>query len=72
MNILEHEILSKAIEMGSSFVYILFMIFGYKVLDKTVLKRFETWEELKNNNLAVAIVVAGFFIGIALLLQKSI
>ena len=44
---------------------------GY-ILDKVLIKKIDTIEEFKKHNVAVAIVYAGFFIAIAIVLNGRI
>ncbi len=49
-------------------VGIILLIFGYCVFDK-VLTKIDFTEELKNKNIAVAIVIAGFMIAIGVIIS---
>lgn len=59
-------------DLGLSIVFgligIVLLIFGYVVFDK-VLTRIDFNEELKNKNVAVAIVIAGFMIAIGIIIS---
>lgn len=59
-------------EVGLSLVFgiigIVLMIIGYCVFDK-VLTKVDFNEELKNKNVAVAIVIAGFMIAIGIIIS---
>ncbi|MGM9934889.1 MAG: DUF350 domain-containing protein [Clostridium sp.] len=59
-------------DSGLSIVFgligIVLLIFGYVVFDK-VLTRIDFNEELKNKNVAVAIVIAGFMIAIGIIIS---
>lgn len=59
-------------EVGLSLVFgiigIVLMIIGYCVFDK-VLTKVDFNEELKNKNIAVAIVIAGFMIAIGIIIS---
>ena len=49
---------------------ILIMAIGYKIFDWMIPLDFN--KELENKNLAVAIVVAGFLIGVAIIVSKVV
>lgn len=57
--------------IGVSFIFgligIILLIFGYVVFDK-VLTKIDFDEELKNKNVAMAIVIAGFMIAIGIII----
>lgn len=57
--------------IGVSFIFglvgIILLIFGYVVFDK-VLTQIDFDEELKNKNVAMAIVIAGFMIAIGIII----
>lgn len=59
-------------EIGLSIVFgiigIVLMILGYCIFDK-VLTKVDFNEELKNKNIAVAIVIAGFMIAIGIIIS---
>ncbi len=50
------------------FVGIVLLILGYIIFDK-VLTKIDFNEELKKNNIAVAIVIAGFMIAIGIIIS---
>lgn len=60
--------------LGLSFVFgllgILIMVIGYLVFDKVIPLDFN--KELENKNAAVAIVVAGLLIGIAIIVSSAV
>jgi len=51
-----------------AFVSILILILSFYMLDKFIIKNIDTLEELKNNNLAVAIVTGSVVIGASLII----
>lgn len=57
--------------IGVSFIFglvgIILLIFGYVVFDK-VLTQIDFDEELKNKNVAMAIVISGFMIAIGIII----
>ncbi|ACD24482.1 MULTISPECIES: DUF350 domain-containing protein [Clostridium] len=64
-----HEILYNAgLSVTFGVVGIILLIFGYCVFDK-VLTKIDFTEELKNKNIAVAIVIAGFMIAIGVIIS---
>lgn len=60
--------------LGISFLFglvgILIMVCGYWVFDKVIPADFN--KELEKNNIAVAIVIAGMLIGIAIIVSKVV
>lgn len=60
--------------LGISFLFgilgIIIMIIGYLAFDKIIPADFN--KELENNNIAVAIVVAGMLIGIAIIVANVV
>lgn len=60
------------LNIGVSFIFglvgIVLLIFGYWAFDK-VLTRIDFNEELKNKNIAMAIVIAGFMIAIGIIIS---
>ncbi|AIY81620.1 DUF350 domain-containing protein [Clostridium botulinum] len=64
-----HEILYNAgLSITFGVVGIILLIIGYCVFDK-VLTKIDFTEELKNKNIAVAIVIAGFMIAIGVIIS---
>ncbi|MBN1037996.1 MULTISPECIES: DUF350 domain-containing protein [unclassified Clostridium] len=64
-----HEILYNAgLSVTFGVVGIILLIIGYCVFDK-VLTKIDFTEELKNKNIAVAIVIAGFMIAIGVIIS---
>ncbi|MBE6047556.1 MAG: DUF350 domain-containing protein [Clostridium sp.] len=53
------------------FVGIVLLILGYVIFDK-VLTKVDFNEELKKNNIAVAIVIAGFMVAIGLIIASVV
>lgn len=49
---------------------IVIMVLGYLIFDKVIPADFN--KELENNNIAVAIVVAGMLIGIAIIVSRVV
>ena len=64
------EILSKLVEI---IIYvaigIIFCIIGYKATEKIYKKSFNLTEEIDNHNKAAGIMVAGYFIAIAIIMS---
>lgn len=60
--------------VGSGILLLALMFLGYFIIDRTILRHFTVSREIKHNNAAVALVVAGTFLalGIALGLVLSI
>lgn len=60
--------------LGISFLFglvgIIIMVLGYWVFDKVIPADFN--KELEKNNIAVAIVIAGMLIGIAIIVSKVV
>lgn len=60
--------------LGLSFIFgllgILVMVIGYLIFDKVIPLDFN--KELENKNTAVAIVVAGLLIGIAIIVSSAV
>ncbi|ACD51121.1 DUF350 domain-containing protein [Clostridium botulinum] len=64
-----HEILYNAgLSVTFGVVGIILLIIGYCAFDK-VLTKIDFTEELKNKNIAVAIVIAGFMIAIGVIIS---
>lgn len=63
------------INAGLSIVFgiigIVLLILGYNIFDK-VLTKVDFNEELKKNNIAVAIVIAGFMIAIGIIISSVV
>lgn len=61
-------LLNMGLSLGFGVLGIVLLIFGYWLFDK-VLTALDFNKELKENNIAVAIVVAGFMIAIGIIIS---
>ena len=64
-------LINAGLSIAFGFIGIILLILGYYIFDK-VLTKVDFNEELKKNNIAVAIVIAGFMISIGIIISSVV
>lgn len=64
-------LINAGLSIAFGIIGIVLLILGYNIFDK-VLTKVDFNEELKKNNIAVAIVIAGFMIAIGIIISSVV